>query len=32
MWHGADAQAAADAFAALDADERADLIAYLEAL
>lgn len=32
MWHGGEAQAAADAFAALDADERADLIAYLEAL
>lgn len=32
MWHGSEGQPAADAFAALDEDERSDLIAYLEAL
>ena len=32
MWHGGEGQDAADAFAALDENERAELIAYLEAL
>lgn len=32
MWHGGEGQAAADAFSALDQDDRDNLIAYLEAL
>ena len=32
MWHGGEGQDAADAFASLEKNERAELIAYLEAL
>jgi CxxC motif-containing protein (DUF1111 family) len=32
LWHGGEAQAARDAFSALDADARADLIAFVESL
>ena len=32
LWHGGEAQAATDRFAALDADDRVALIAFLEAL
>jgi CxxC motif-containing protein (DUF1111 family) len=32
LWHGGEAQAARDRFAAMDADQRAELITFLESL
>ncbi|MNW08064.1 hypothetical protein D3C71_2047770 [compost metagenome] len=32
LWHGGEAQAARDAFATMSADQRADLLTFLESL